>query len=1150
MRLQRLDLTRYGHFTDFQLNFAARGKQDFHLIYGPNEAGKSTLFSAFLDLLFGIEAQSPYNFLHDYRVMQVGAALELSSESSAVERQRLKRNRDTWRDGRGEVVGEDELRDALRGLGREAYRTMFSLDDASLQEGGESILRSQGDLGRLLFQATSGLSQLSEQLDGVREEAERFHRPGARSSELRELRAELDALRKDQRAADLNVASYLQLRQASEQAELAYEAAEASRQQEARNLAQLRRQAEAQPLYAQWLALQDAAPPPPAPPEDWVRLLRELSAEQAALQVRQQRAHSDLQAAELALSALPELPPLLAHAEAIEALLAKAPDETEAERLHAARQRLDTALAQLVADFELGETQAVGLRLPPGLVPQLEHLLETQGEVEARRLHAQEELDAARLAEVASRAAAAVTAPLSASALEALHQTWQARPSQAEALRAEEALAQAARETARALAALAPWQGQAAELASQTLPQAARLAAWQTDSLRLGEALPTAREKATRLQHEAEATQRRLQDCRQALGELEPALEAARSARIQAFAGLRQAVAAGAERPALEALLVQLEQALKLEEACLSQREAAAESWARLRHAEGEARACKQAAASATQALAVLEADAEALQAQLDAAAAQLSLPAGWRCAELADWLARRAQALSSLEREAAARQRWQSLDAQEQAQAQRLRETLQQAGVTPLELGDGAVWATQLAQHVTQQRALEAEQATLAARQVEVAQALKLRAEALAQCEARQRAWTQRWDAQLAGSWLQGRPLQLVRRFLAVHAQLAAQLDERQALEARCDALASERAHFEAASRELATLAGLESTAPRELLAGLQQQLEAARRQVAERELLQQQQQLAEQALASASEALEVVVRRVKQLGVRFGVDTLDALEQRCQAAAHWHARAQQAEALAEQLRVSLTAADWAEARASLEVLALAERPPEAELRAAEARLEAQEEAVRRAYLAREQAREAEARESGDAAALQLEEAHRALLETLAERAQRYLRLRLGAEAMERALGLYRERHRSEMMAFASEAFQRITVGAFRDLRTQPGKQGETLVGVTSSGRSLLAAEMSKGTRFQLYLALRIAGYHAFIRERFAVPVIADDIMETFDDARASATFALLAELSKHTQVIYLTHHAHLLPLAEAAAGSTLRIHQLPASR
>jgi uncharacterized protein YhaN len=75
----------------------------------------------------------------------------------------------------------------------------------------------------------------------------------------------------------------------------------------------------------------------------------------------------------------------------------------------------------------------------------------------------------------------------------------------------------------------------------------------------------------------------------------------------------------------------------------------------------------------------------------------------------------------------------------------------------------------------------------------------------------------------------------------------------------------------------------------------------------------------------------------------------------------------------------------------------------------------------------------------------------------------------------------------------------------------------------------------MSKGTRFQLYLALRVAGYHELAKTRASVPFIADDIMETFDDERAAAAFSLLGEMSCFGQVIYLTHHRHLCEIAQA---------------
>ena len=75
MRLRRLDLIRYGHFTDRSFTLPA-AESDFHIVFGPNEAGKSTALCAIEDLLFGIPMHSPYGFLHDYTRMRIGAVLE------------------------------------------------------------------------------------------------------------------------------------------------------------------------------------------------------------------------------------------------------------------------------------------------------------------------------------------------------------------------------------------------------------------------------------------------------------------------------------------------------------------------------------------------------------------------------------------------------------------------------------------------------------------------------------------------------------------------------------------------------------------------------------------------------------------------------------------------------------------------------------------------------------------------------------------------------------------------------------------------------------------------------------------------------------------------------------------------------------------
>jgi len=128
-----------------------------------------------------------------------------------------------------------------------------------------------------------------------------------------------------------------------------------------------------------------------------------------------------------------------------------------------------------------------------------------------------------------------------------------------------------------------------------------------------------------------------------------------------------------------------------------------------------------------------------------------------------------------------------------------------------------------------------------------------------------------------------------------------------------------------------------------------------------------------------------------------------------------------------------------------------------------------------------------------------------------------------------------------------ASAAFQLISRGAYSGLVAQSGKDRETVIALAAGGGSKAADELSKGPRFQLYLALRVAGYHEFAKARCAVPFVADDIMETFDDLRAAEAFRLFADMARSGQVIYLTHHQHLCEIAQRVCA-TVRVLRLDA--
>ncbi len=229
MRLRRLDLTRFGHFTNFSLDFgpSEEGKPDLHIIFGPNEAGKTTSFDGYLDLLFGIPARSKYNFLHDYENMRVGAVLEI--EGAPTELVRIKRNKNDLITPSGDLVIPAQLLHALDGIDRDQYQAMFSLDDETIEAGGDDILASQGNLGELLFSAAAGLSDLGSVLETARAEVDLFHKKRARKTELADAKRALKELHDEIRELDVPASSFRKLKEERDSAQKLMEGAKTAR---------------------------------------------------------------------------------------------------------------------------------------------------------------------------------------------------------------------------------------------------------------------------------------------------------------------------------------------------------------------------------------------------------------------------------------------------------------------------------------------------------------------------------------------------------------------------------------------------------------------------------------------------------------------------------------------------------------------------------------------------------------------------------------------------------------------------------------------------------------------------------------------------------------------------------------------------------
>ena len=154
-------------------------------------------------------------------------------------------------------------------------------------------------------------------------------------------------------------------------------------------------------------------------------------------------------------------------------------------------------------------------------------------------------------------------------------------------------------------------------------------------------------------------------------------------------------------------------------------------------------------------------------------------------------------------------------------------------------------------------------------------------------------------------------------------------------------------------------------------------------------------------------------------------------------------------------------------------------------------------------------------------------------------------------------AAGLLRTALEAERVATGSAtvarigaAFRALTGGAHAGVTVQDEGNEQVMVALDADGRGIkdIAKELSEGTRDQLFLALRLVALEDYVAANPALPFIADDVLQTFDDERAVAALHALLALSAHVQVIVFTHHPHVQALARALPAASVHTVIIPA--
>lgn len=174
----------------------------------------------------------------------------------------------------------------------------------------------------------------------------------------------------------------------------------------------------------------------------------------------------------------------------------------------------------------------------------------------------------------------------------------------------------------------------------------------------------------------------------------------------------------------------------------------------------------------------------------------------------------------------------------------------------------------------------------------------------------------------------------------------------------------------------------------------------------------------------------------------------------------------------------------------------------------------------------------------------------------TVADLAEEFATLHLQRRILREALETEASRNASPLLQTAGRFLERLTAGRWVALRAEDDGAGTRGLNVVRhDGTSHSPATLSEGTADQVFLALRLAGILHLQNERrregqALVPVVLDDVLMAFDDARAANALRTLAEIAAGMQggdlpmqVVLFTHHDHLARMAEGLGREDLRI-------
>ena len=1167
MNIQELNFLAFGPFSDRKLDFSS-GKVGFHIVYGPNEAGKSSALRGLKALLYGIPGNTNDNFLHANKDLRIAGRL-CDDSGKILEIVRRKGNKNTLLTSAGEPLDDAVLSHMMQGINAEIFDTLFGIGHEALVLGGREILEQKGEVGQALFSASIGSASLHHVLESLEEEALTLFRPAGSRQEINAHIKEYSDIQKEIRAISLSSRDWIEKHEAMQttSSELDTLQAELGTCKAKRN--RLQRVKRALPKFAQRRELLEQIELLGAVvllPEGFEERRKDVVSKLDKANTTAQTESTNIEGLSKSLRELSVNFPLLEAEERIEDMHSRLGGHIKAMR---DRPGLDAKLNQQHEDassliirvnsnltLEQSETLRPVLKRRPRITElgnDRKSKIENLDRAKKSLRDTEKELKDTR-ASLAKQ-----TDSKSADSLRKQVQLARKKGDMDAAIQTQqERLAGLEKRNTDNLITLAPlWNGGLDEVPGISLPRRESLDRFFKDYNDLDQAILQLNQRKRESEKGISDAQRQLDEIEHS-GSVPTELDLAdiRSGRDKAWSLLRRKWIDGEN---VDSEASTLDPGHELTNTFEMRIDSADEIADRLRREAS--RVQNQASQVATRIQ--LERELEQTSTELKRCAKEKErLDSEWQAlwevsgispltpAEMRPWLEdmRKLQ-----ERMIELNQERLQLDTQEKIRSALIKSleseftlldvSSSQTDTLESILLEAEELATRLESVIQQRKKLVEDIEHLEGKIETVKEELQA-----AQDEFEQ--WSSLWqgvtsELGLGSDALPSEADQTIQDVVALLDKMQQRKDTGLRIEGiDRDAEAFEREAVELAGRVSSDIASLPVE---ELIPALKKSLSGSieqdtRRRQFEAQIIESKQRRTEAEIAIAD--MEEKLKSLCEEAACDSADDLDAAEQNSRSLKRARDDIETLEAdlieigeglSLEELEVQVAEVDPDTLTGDIDRLT----------QTIEQDLEPQQTGL--AEIKGEQQSMLRMMDGKDDAAV-LAEKSQSVLESIRTKTEYYTRVKIAARILRDEIERYRQENQGPLLGRASEHFAALTHGSFCGLMADfDEKDSAILVGIRPNESHVRVEGMSSGTRDQLYLSLRLASVEKYIKDAESMPFIVDDILVHFDDDRSKSTLEVLGELAESTQVILFTHHRRLIDQAKDLDTTTpVSVHEL----